>query len=53
VDITVIYFNAGWFSFQSDIVITNKGIWFFGLSMAVMLLAVLWRIYGMVQQLIT
>lgn len=38
---------------QNDIVITNRGIWFFGLSMLVMLIAVIWRIYGLVQQLIT
>ena len=40
-------------SFQMDVVITQKGIWFIGLAMIVMAIAVAWRIYGMVQQLIT
>lgn len=38
---------------QMDVVITQKGLWFFGLSMVVMVIAVAWRIYGMVEQLIT
>ncbi|XP_052775774.1 threonylcarbamoyladenosine tRNA methylthiotransferase-like isoform X2 [Mya arenaria] len=38
---------------HTDIVITKKGLWFFGLSMVVMLIAIIWRVYGLVTQLVT
>lgn len=37
----------------TDVVLTTPGLWFFGLSMVVMAVTVAWRVYGMVQQLIT
>ncbi|XP_045159402.2 threonylcarbamoyladenosine tRNA methylthiotransferase-like [Mercenaria mercenaria] len=38
---------------QTDVVINSKGIWFFVISMIVMFIAVVWRVYGLVKQFVT